>query len=111
VVVDRVKEQLVGLLDLEGARFEYGSLLGHPPRLEPDGTVTVGRSRWDVELSGLPAEEVEVRTFGNGRYYGRFMLKAKPGSKPSLQARLVAVTLADQAGRAFGASHTARSVS
>ena len=102
VVVNRVKEQLVALLDLEEARFEYGSLLGHPPRLEPDGTVTMGRSRWDVELWGLPAEEVELRTFGNGRYYGRFMLKAKPGSKPSLQARLVAVTLADQAGRAFG---------
>ena len=111
VVVDRVKEQLVGLLDLEGARFEYGSLLGHPPRLEPDGTVTVGRYRWDVELSGLPAEEVELRTFGNGQYYGRFMLKAKPGSKPPLQARLVAVTMADQAGRAFGASQAARSAS
>ena len=110
VVVNHVKEQLVGLLDLEGARFEYGALLGHPPRLEPDGTVTVGRSRWDVELAGLPADEIELRTFGNGQYYGRFMLKAKPGSKPSLQARLVAVTLAGQAGRAFGASQTARSV-
>ena len=53
VVVNHVREQLVGLLDLEGARFEYGSLLGHPPRLEPDGTVMMGRSRWDVELSGL----------------------------------------------------------
>ena len=110
VVVNHVREQLVGLLDLDGARFEYGALLGHPPRLEPDGTVTVGRSRWDVELAGLPAEEIELRTFGNGQYYGRFMLKAKPGSKPSLQARLVAVTLADQAGRAFGATQTARSV-
>ncbi len=110
VVVDHVKEQLTGLLGLEGARFEYGSLLGHPPRLEPDGTVMAGRSRWDVELSGLPGEEIELRTFGNGQYFGRFMLKAKPGSRPSLQARLVAVTLADQAGRAFGASQTARSV-
>jgi hypothetical protein len=53
-VVDHVKEQLTGLLDLEGARFEYGSLLGHPPRLEPDGTVIAGHSRWDVEQSGLP---------------------------------------------------------
>jgi hypothetical protein len=95
----------------KGARFEYGSLLGHPPRLEPDGTVMMGRSRWDVELSGLPAAEIELRTFGNGRYYGRFMLKATPGSKPSLQARLVAVTLADQAGRAFGASQAAPSAS
>jgi hypothetical protein len=111
VVVNHVREQLTGLLDLEGARFEYGALLGHPPRLEPDGTVTVGRSRWDVELSGLPAEEIELRTFGNGQYYGRFMLTARPGSKPSLQARLVAVTLAGQAGRAFGATRAARSVS
>ena len=111
VVVNRVGEQLTGLLDLEGARFEYGALLGHPPRLEPDGTLRVGRSRWDVELSGLPAEEIELRTFGNGQYYGRFMLKAKPGSRPSLQARLVAVTLAGQAGQAFGATRTARSVS
>ena len=109
-VVNHVREQLVGLLDLEGARFEYGSLLGHPPRLEPDGTVMMGQSRWDIEQSGLPGEEIELRTFGNGQYYGRFMLKAKPGSKPPLQARLVAVTLADQAGRALSASQTARSV-
>ncbi len=58
-----------------------------------------GHSEWDVEESGLPGEEIELRTFGNGQYYGRFMMKPKPGSKPSLQARLVAVTLADQAGR------------
>ena len=110
-VADHVREQLIGLLDLESCRFEYGSLLGHPPRLEPDGTVRVAHSRWDVELSGLPREEIELRTFGGGQYFGRFMLQAKPGSSPSLQARLVAVTLADQAGRAFGASQAARSVS
>jgi hypothetical protein len=63
--------------------------------------------RWEVERSGLPAEEIELRTFGGGQYHGRFMLKPGPGSKPSLQARLVAVTLADQAGRAFRASHGA----
>jgi hypothetical protein len=63
-----------------------------------------------VTRSGLPGEEIELRTFGNGQYYGRFMLKPKLGSKPSLQARLVAVTLANQAGRALGASQTTRSV-
>jgi Domain of unknown function (DUF4118) len=100
-VVDLVREQLVGLLDLADCRFEYGMLLGHPPRLERDGTVRTGYGRWNVEESGLPAEEVELRVFGNGQYYGRFMLTPKPGSRPSLQARLVAVTLADQAGRAL----------
>ena len=104
VVADHVREQLIGLLDLEGCRFEYGSLLGHPPRLEPDGSVIVGHSKRNVEESGLPGEEIELRTFGNGQYYGRFMMKPEPGSKPSLQARLVAVTLAGQAGRAFSAT-------
>jgi K+-sensing histidine kinase KdpD len=104
-VVDHVRDQLTGLLDLEASRFEYGSLLGRPPRLEPDGTVMTGHTRWDVEQRGLPGEEIELRTFGGGQYYGRFMLTPKPGAKPSLQARLVAVTLAGQAGRALAASH------
>jgi uncharacterized protein DUF4118 len=102
-VVDHVREQLIGLLDLQECRFEYGSLLGHPPRLEQDGTVATGRGRWDVETAGLPDEEIELRVFGGGQYYGRFMLRATPGARPSLQARLVAVTLADQAGRALAA--------
>jgi Domain of unknown function (DUF4118) len=100
-VIDHVREQLIGLLDLAGCRFEYGTLLGHPPRLEPDGTVVAGFHRYNVEESGLPGEEIELRTFGHGQYYGRFMLRPKPESKPSRQARLVAVTLADQAGRAL----------
>jgi hypothetical protein len=100
-VVDSVKEQLIRVLDLESCRFEYGSLLGHPPRLEPDGTVVIGHTRWDVEQFGLPAAEIELRAVGNGQYHGRFMMLARPGAKPSLQARLVAVTLADQTGRAL----------
>jgi K+-sensing histidine kinase KdpD len=57
-----------------------------------------------LDLAGLPREEIELRTFGHGQYHGRFMLAPKPESRPSLQARLVAVTLADQAGRAFRAA-------
>ena len=102
-VVDHVRQQLVSVLDLQACRFEYGNLLGHPPRLQPDGTVVTGRGHWDVEHAGLPSEEIELRTFGNGQYYGRFMLTPKPGSRPSLQARLVAVALAGQAGRALAA--------
>lgn len=108
-VVDHVRGQLIALLDLQECRFEYGSLLGHPPRLEPDGTVLAARGRWDVEQAGLPAEEIELRVSGNGQYYGRFMMRPKPGSRPSLQARLVAVTLADQAGRALAAGTPASS--
>ncbi len=63
--------------------------------------LTAGHGRWDVEKAGLPSQEIEPRTFGNGQYYGRFMLTPKLSSRPSLQARLVAVTGADQAGRAL----------
>ena len=101
-VVDSVKERLIAVLDLEDCRFEYGSLLGHPPRLEHDGAVVTSHGRQDVARYGFPAGEIELRTFADGQYYGRFMMKPRPGAKPSLQARLVAVTLADQAGRALG---------
>ena len=66
--------------------------------------------RWDAEESGLPEEEAELRVFGNGQYYGRFMLTPKPGSKPSLRVRLVAVTLADLVGCALGATAPSRSL-
>ena len=78
-------------------------------RLERDGTVLAGRGRWDVETVGLPGGEIELRVFGSGRYYGRFMMRPKPDSRPSLQARLVAVTLAEQAGRALAAAAPASS--
>ncbi|MGW2182890.1 DUF4118 domain-containing protein [Streptomyces sp. NPDC001732] len=100
-VVDHVKQQLTEVLQLRGCRFEYGSLLGRPPRLEQDGSVTVGRRRWDIDQRGWPQEEIELRAIGNGRYQGRFMLIPSPGTRPSLQARLVAVTLADQTGTAL----------
>lgn len=103
LVVGVVVSQLAGLLDLQECHFEYGVLLGHPPRLEPDGTVRVGRGRWDVETLALPGQELELRVVGSGLYFGRFMMRPRPGSRPSLQARLVAVTLADQVGRALAA--------
>ena len=84
-------------------------LLGYPPRLEHDGTVRTAHGRWNVEEAGLPKGEVELRVFGDGQYYGQFMVTPKPGSSPSLQARLVAVTLADQAGRALAARPPSRS--
>ncbi|MEY9837850.1 DUF4118 domain-containing protein [Streptacidiphilus sp. EB103A] len=99
-VADHVCAELVDLLELRGCRFEYGTLLGHPPRLEYDGSVTTGRRHWDADRLGLPSE-VELRVFGNGRYVGRFMLDPTPGTIPSAQARLVAVTLAGQAGAAL----------
>jgi hypothetical protein len=104
MVVEHVRKQLIGLLELRDCRFEYGMLLGQPPRLERDGTVLTRYGHWPVEESGLPEQEIEVRAFGNGQYQGRFMMTPRPGSHPPLQARLVAVTLADLAGDSLAAA-------
>ncbi|MFD4945213.1 DUF4118 domain-containing protein [Streptomyces sp. NPDC058239] len=97
-VIDHVCRQLVGLLRLSGCRFEYGTLIGRPPRLEEDGTIAWDHRRWDADRDGLPREELELRVFHNGRFHGRFMLQPAPGAAPPLAARLVAVTLAHQVG-------------
>jgi K+-sensing histidine kinase KdpD len=103
-VVDHVRDQLISLLDLQECRFEYGKLIGSPARLEPDGSVLTRHGRWNADEFGFPAGEIELRSFVGGQYYGRFMLTPKPGSRPSLQARLVAVTLAETAARALAVS-------
>ncbi|MFE8949793.1 DUF4118 domain-containing protein [Streptomyces sp. NPDC007856] len=101
IVVDHVRGELTGLLGLRACRFEYGTLLGRPPRLEKDGSVTVGRRTWNPDTDGWPEGEIELRAYGNGHYLGRFMITPGPGPVPPLQARLVAVTLADQTGAAL----------
>ncbi|MCF3130308.1 DUF4118 domain-containing protein [Streptomyces olivochromogenes] len=100
-VVDHVRGELTGLLGLRCCRFEYGTLLGQPQRLRQDGGVTVGRRPYDIDAHGWPAGETELRAYGNGHYLGRFMLTPGPGPVPPPQARLVAVTLADQTGAAL----------
>ncbi|MGW2835646.1 hypothetical protein [Streptomyces sp. NPDC001286] len=103
-VVDEVRRELTELLCLTACRFQYGTLLGQPPRLRNDGSVTVGRRSWDVDTAGWPEGEIELRVYGNARYLGRFMLAPGPGRVPPLQARLVAATLADQTGAALDTS-------
>ena len=108
-VIQHVSRELVGLLDLRECRFEYGMLIGHPPRLEPDGRVVTRHGFYPVDEAGLPHDELELRTFTNGRYCGRFMMRPNPGARPSQRARLVAVTLADLAGHSLAAATSAAS--
>jgi Domain of unknown function (DUF4118) len=106
-VIQHVSRELVGLLDLRDCRFEYGMLIGHPARLEPDGRVLTRHGYYPVDEAGLPDDELELRTFTNGQYRGRFMMRPNPGARPSQRARLVAVTLADLAGHSLGAATAA----
>jgi hypothetical protein len=107
-VADHVRRELTELLGLRSCRFEYGTLMGRPPRLHPDGSVMVGHRGWDLEVAGWPEGDIELRAYGNGHYLGRFMLTPGPGPVPPLQARLVAVTLADQTGAALDTAGPAR---
>lgn len=100
-LVNHMRDQLTGLLQPHGCRFGYGTLLGHPPRLQQDGTVTSGHSHWDVDQFGLPDQEVELRTPAGRRPLLRTLHGPARGAGPSLQARLVAVTLTDQVGAAL----------
>ncbi|WP_405989935.1 DUF4118 domain-containing protein [Streptomyces sp. NBC_00986] len=102
-VVDQVRQQLVEILGLRGCRFEHGMLLGRHPRLEQDGMLTAAaRAHWDLDKDGWPGEEIELRASVGGRYLGRFMMRPEPGTPPPpLQARLVAVSLADRVGAAL----------
>jgi hypothetical protein len=60
----------------------------------------------DVDRSGLPINEVtEILVDSHGRIFGRFvMICATRVVWPNLEQRLVAVTLAEQAGVALAAS-------
>ena len=109
-VAEYVGDLLAGLLDLQEWRFEYGSLRSHPPRLESDGSIVDGQRTWDVEQAGLPAE-LELRVFGNGQYYGRFLMRPRPGARPAARARLVAVALAEQVGHAYTAGRVSGTAS
>ncbi|MEJ8642052.1 DUF4118 domain-containing protein [Streptomyces sp. MS1.HAVA.3] len=108
-VVDYVRRELVDLLGLRGCRFQYGSLIGHLPRLEHDGGLWLRGGNRITKYAEWPDGETELRVFGGGHYYGRFLLDPLPGRPlPPEEARLVAVALAAQAGAALdtaGLSH------
>lgn len=106
VVVEQVRVFLVATLALRGCRYEEAGLLGRVPRLQPDGQVVWGDVRWDVDRLGLPqTSEVELPVRANGRTLGRFMLTGRPGVAPRLEARRVAVVLADLLGSRLAAAY------
>lgn len=104
-VVEHVRQQLTGLLDLRDCRFEYGPASGALPCLDHDGNVWQGLSAEAREATfwpdAWPESETELPVIGAGERQGRFLLDARPGPLPPVRARLVAVALAAQAGSAL----------
>ncbi|WP_405527610.1 DUF4118 domain-containing protein [Streptomyces avidinii] len=108
-VVEFVRRELIGVLGLRGCRFEYGTLIGHRPRLEHGGGLWLRRGGEVTGYADWPDGETELRAVGGGHYYGRFLLDPFPGRPlPPEEARSVAVALAALAGAALdtaGVSH------
>lgn len=106
VLIEDVSRQLVRLLSPRSCTFERGVAgLGRPARLGSDGRVEApGRPGvLPVERDGLPAT-TELLVENHGVQQGRYLLTAEPGSRPTLEQRLVAVAFADQVGAALAAS-------
>jgi K+-sensing histidine kinase KdpD len=103
-LIDQVRAQLTRLLSLRSCRFEYGVAgLGRPARLQHDGQLVPADRTRDAELDELPGD-TELLVENNGILQGRFLMSPQPGSRPSLEQRLVAVAFADQVGAALAAS-------
>ena len=102
-LIDQVCGQLTRLLALRSCRFEYGVAgLGRPARLRHDGQLTPAGPSRELEGDGLLAD-TELLVENHGILQGRFLMSPQPGSRPTLEQRLVAVAFADQVGAALGA--------
>jgi K+-sensing histidine kinase KdpD len=103
-LVDQVAGQLTRLLSLRSCRFEYGVAgLGRPARLQHDGQLMAGGQIWDLDREGWPGD-TELLVENHGLLQGRYLLVPEPGSRPTLEQRLVAAAFADQVGAALAAS-------
>jgi hypothetical protein len=97
-VVERVRSELIGLLHLQGCRYESGSAREPMLQLEHDGRVFLGGRIWGVDQMGLPGPEIELLVQSQGRVLGRFVMTPTPGYEVSYERRVVAVAIADQVG-------------
>ena len=106
VVLDHAQQDLIGLLGLADCRFEALPYETDLPVLERSGTVVTDRHRYTLEGFELPADGVALPVLARGRPVGRFVLVPTPGTGVSLERRIVAVALADQAGAALTAERS-----
>ncbi|WP_246186988.1 DUF4118 domain-containing protein [Microlunatus speluncae] len=107
-LVAGIAEQIGVVLEVDRCVFEPGSSSrDHDrPRLQQDGSVTVAGRTVDVDRYGLPTDDlIELPVERAGIRQGRFMITAATRvSRPTLEQRQVAVTLADQAAAGLAAT-------
>ncbi len=100
-----VQRELMTLLPLDGCRFERPPFPTTLPRLQ-HGHVHVPAEREEGTDEG-PSREVELPVWGEGREVGRFVLCLRSGTTGitlPIEARRIAVALADQLGTLIAVS-------
>ena len=105
-LINQVSDRLTELLSLRSCTFEYGRAgVGRPARLLPDGRVAAGHRTWDAAGSLPDDTDIELLVEHGGLLQGRFLMRARPGARPTPEQRLVAAAFADQVGAALVGSH------
>ena len=102
-LVDHVNRQLMEILDLDACVFD-STVDPSLPSLRPDGTVVTADGRiLNVDRSGLPTDShIQLLAQTGGSVQGEFLLTASTHvARPSIEARRVAVTLAEQVAAAI----------
>jgi hypothetical protein len=101
-LVTLVKAEVTDLLALVGCRFEVEATGPVLPVLERSGHIEAPHRRVgpDGELA-LPPLGVRLPVVGNGHQVGSLVLDPDPAIGVTVEARLVAVALADQLGAAL----------
>jgi len=106
-LTDQVSGRIADLLSLRSCVFQYGKAgLGRPARLLPDGRVVTAQRTVDVAVEGLPTgTDIELLVETAGVFQGRFLMRANPDARPTVEQRLVAIAFADQVGAALAGTH------
>ena len=101
VVLEQAQAELTALLGLAACRFDAPPYDIDLPVLERSGAILTDRHRYTLDGFELPPDGVSLPVLARGRPVGRFVLVPTPGTGVSLERRIVAVALADQAGAAL----------
>ncbi len=106
-LIDLTVDEIKRMMDLVACRFEVEATGPTLPVLERTGRIETSYRRVgpDGEL-GLPPLGVRLPVVGGGKQVGSIVLDPDPSVGVTLEARVVAVALADQLGAAL-ASHSA----
>jgi hypothetical protein len=101
-VLFECERELTGLLRLESCEFHAGPSTGELPVLQRTGWLEGASLRFVDGEFALPESGAELPVLHRGQRVGAFVLRADPDVGVSMEQRVVAVAIADQAGAVFG---------